>query len=259
MSGQSNTPALIEAWPVVVVGGPTGPSQGPTGVTGPSGSTGAQGLPGLTGPTGPFVFGTGPTGATGAGAFTGPAGSTGPGGSAGATGQRGPTGPMGAFGHSFVSRLFPGGSGGVWPVNNVGAEASMGFQHEFVPNGSGWFLLIVSGFCGNTYAANHRIKITGRWNQSSVQAPPNNYENRPSFMGLVWGAPQTLTFSSTSETKSFTIMGTIPQPFNGQFDPGSYPPLPQGGTCWLDLSIQDPDSTLGKAFISDVSVMVLEL
>jgi hypothetical protein len=87
MTVQSKTPSPIWAQPVVVVGGPTGPSGGPTGAVGPTGSTGPTAL-GVTGPTG-HIGPTGITGPTGAGAFTGPTGMTGPVGS----GNIGPTGP----------------------------------------------------------------------------------------------------------------------------------------------------------------------
>lgn len=255
MSEQSNIPAEVEAWPVVVLAGPTGPSGGPTGPTGSEGSASVTGATGSTGPTGPFVFGTGPTGATGAGAFTGPTGTTGPAGSFGGMGNTGPTGPQGAFGHSFSSQL----RAGVWQGGNFSEDTSMGFQFQFVPEGSGWFLLIVSGTCGNTLAGNRKVTITGRWNQNSVQDPAQPFETRPSFMGKVWGQPQTLTNTAATDTMAFTIMGTIPQPFNGQFDPASYPPLPVNQMCWLDLSVQDPQGGGGKAFVSDISIMVLEL
>src|SRR5262245_39057069 len=236
MSQQSNIPAPVDAWPVVVVAGPTGPGGGPTGPTGPAGLATITGATGPVGPTGPFVFGTGPTGATGLGAYTGPTGKTGPGGSPGATGSTGPTGMMGAFGHNFMSQV----RAGVWAVNNVNVETSLGLQFEFVPEGSGWLMLMVSGTCGNTLAGNRKITITGRWNQNSVQDPADPYETRPDFMGKVWGTPQTLTNNAATDTVSFTIVGTIPFPFNGQFNPITYPPLPAGETCWLDLSIQDP-------------------
>jgi hypothetical protein len=171
----------------------------------------------------------------------------------------GPTGPAGAFGHSWAANA---GNQGPWVVNNVGAEVSMGFQFTFVPEVSGRLLLMVSGTCGNTLAANRNIIITGRWNETSVMAAPGPWEDRPAFMGKIWGVPQTLIVASPTERKSFLIMGTIPQPFNGQFDPDSYPPLPPGQSCWLDLSIQDPQgsgsSSLG-AFVADVQFMVLEL
>lgn len=255
MSEQSNTPALVEAFPVVVLAGPTGPGGGPTGPTGPAGIATITGATGPIGPTGPFVFGTGPTGATGLGAFTGPTGATGPGGSFGSIGATGPTGTMGAFGHSFASQV----RADIWPVKDIGEETSMGFQFGFVPAGSGWFLLMVSGTCGNTLGANRQIKITGRWNQYSVQDAPNPYETRPSFMGKVWGTPQTLKNSAATDVMSFSLMGTIPQPFNGQFDPNTYPPLPRNQTCWLDLSIQDPQSAASGCFIADIQIMVLEL
>jgi hypothetical protein len=259
MSEQSNIPALVDAWPVVVLAGPTGPSGGPTGATGPEGSAAITGATGPVGPTGPFVFGTGPTGATGAGAFTGPMGQTGPGGSPGGMGVTGPTGPAGVFGHSWNGNA---GNQGIWVVNNIGPELSMGFQFSFVPQYSGRFLLMVSGTCGNTLAANRNITITGRWNQNSVMDPPGPWENRPSFMGKVWGTPQTMNVATPTERKSFLIMGMIPQPFNGSFDPNAYPPLPTGQTCWLDLSVQDPQgsgsSNLG-AYIADFQIVVLEL
>jgi hypothetical protein len=105
MTVQSKTPAPIWAQPVVVVGGPTGPSGGPTGTTGPTGSTGpvASSVTGNTGPRGL----TGPTGNTGPAAATGPTGMTGPVGSPGMTGPaisgatlvaNLPTGPIGARG-----------------------------------------------------------------------------------------------------------------------------------------------------------------
>jgi hypothetical protein len=102
-------PVLIEAYPVMVVGGHTGPAGGPTGPTGPAGIATLIGPTGPTGPRGPI--GTGPTGA---GAFTGPTGPTGltgpvgegmPG-ATGSTGDTGPTGPLG----------FPGQVGPVGPA-----------------------------------------------------------------------------------------------------------------------------------------------
>jgi hypothetical protein len=257
MSTQSNIPAPVAAQPVVVVHGPTGPSGGPTGPTGPVGEATITGATGPRGPTGPFVFGTGPTGSPGAGAFTGPTGVTGPPGSGGTPGATGSTGPAGAFGHGWNARAR--NPEGIWVVDNVGQETSMGFQYEFVAQSSGQFLLMVSGTCGNTLAANRQVKITGRWNDKAVQAPPGPYETRPSFMGEVWGTPQTLINSSATQRMSFTIMGTIPDPFNGSFDPDTYPPISFGHTCWLDLSIQDPQSTTSGCYVADIQIMVLEL
>jgi hypothetical protein len=253
MSTQSNTPAPVAAQPVVVVLGPTGPSGGPTGPTGPMGEATITGATGPTGYTGPSVAVTGPTGATGAGAFTGPVGMTGPPGSGGTPGVTGPTGPVGAFGHNWLSRLFPG----VHVVDNVGQETSMGFQFEFAVQSSGYFMLIVTGTCGNTLAANRQVKITGRWNDKAVQDPADPYETRPSFMGEVWGTPQTLINAAANERMSFTVLGVIPRNFPSD-DPDE-PPLPIGHTCWLDLSIQDPQSATSGAFVADIQIMVLEL
>ena len=199
MSEQSNIPAPVEAWPVVVLAGPTGPGGGPTGPTGLKGSASVTGATGPSGPTGPFVFGTGPTGATGLGAFTGPMGQTGPAGSLGFPGAVGPTGPQGAFGHNWLAQI----RSGVWVANNVGSEISMGLDLEFVPQASGWLLLLISGTCGNTLAGNRKITITGRWGRSSVLPPPNIYENRPAFMGNIWGTPQKL--------RPITFSGSLPQ------------------------------------------------
>jgi hypothetical protein len=251
MSEQSNIPAPVEAWPVVVIAGPTGPGGGPTGATGASGAA-TTGATGPRGPTGPFVFGTGPTGPTGLGAFTGPTGKTGPAGSPGAA-STGPTGPAGAFGHNWLSQV----RAGIWSTNNVGQEASMGFQFEFTAQFSGQFMLMVTGTCGNTFGANRQIKITGRWNDTAVQAPPNAYENRTSFMGEVWGTPQTLVNSVATERMSFTILGAIPFPYPPE-SLGDFP-IPVGHTCWLDLSIQDPQSSSGLCYVADIQIMVLEL
>jgi hypothetical protein len=129
-----NDPAEISAYPVVVVGGHTGPSGGPTGPTGAQGLVGAA----ATGPTGAGAF-TGPTGytgPTGIGAFTGPmgpTGRTGPPGSAGAPGatgtpgfatNTGATGPTGSQG--FLGPVGPAGptgpaGGPTGPPGAVGA------------------------------------------------------------------------------------------------------------------------------------------
>lgn len=113
---ESNQPALISAFPVVL-GGATGPAgvtgppgspggpTGPTGVTG-FGATGSSGPSGPTGPTGSASTVTGPTGPAGTpggptgptGSLTGPTGPVGPIGSIGGTGVTGPTGYTGALG-----------------------------------------------------------------------------------------------------------------------------------------------------------------
>lgn len=90
-------PAKVNAFPVVIIAGPTGPGGGPSGSTGPTGPTGRTGATGasFTGPTGAAgsassTGATGPTGRTGA---TGPVGSS-------LTGPTGRTGPMGPTGFS---------------------------------------------------------------------------------------------------------------------------------------------------------------
>ena len=116
--------------PVVVIGGPTGPSGGPTGATGPEGSAAVTGATGSVGPTGPFGY-TGPTGAVGPGAFTGPTGMTGPFGlgPAGPTGQQGemgetgPTGATGITGMTGPTGALGGPTGDVGPIGPPGIGA----------------------------------------------------------------------------------------------------------------------------------------
>ena len=87
-------PVRIEARPVAVISGHTGPSGGPTGPTGPQGSVSITGATGVTGPRG--LMGTGPTGP---GAFTGPTGALGATGPFG-EGPQGPEGPQGFMGYT---------------------------------------------------------------------------------------------------------------------------------------------------------------
>jgi hypothetical protein len=96
MSGERKISAPIEAYPVVVVAGPTGPGGGPTGPTGPIGVAAMTGATGPIGPTGPMAS-TGPTGTV---LNTGP------------TGPRGMTGPMGAPGTPAVEMTGPTGEAG---------------------------------------------------------------------------------------------------------------------------------------------------
>jgi len=96
----SEIPAPVAAYPVVVIGGPTGPAGGPTGPTGAAGAVASTGATGAAGPTG-FTGMTGPAGNTETGP-TGPRGVTGPPGNMGlpAADVTGPTGPQG-FGGVF--------------------------------------------------------------------------------------------------------------------------------------------------------------
>jgi len=106
-----NEPAEITAYPVVVIGGHTGPSGGPTGPTGPVGLA-------ITGTTGP----------TGRGAFTGPTGYTGPEGPGAFTGPMGPTGftgPPGSFGATGAPG-FATNTGATGPTGSVGLAGSPG-------------------------------------------------------------------------------------------------------------------------------------
>lgn len=114
MSVVSNTPALVSARPVVVVGGPTGPTGPGVGDTGPTGSAGATGVTGPTGRAGP-TGNTGPTGPTGHIGVTGPTGNTGPAGQ----GATGPSGIDGSNGTNGVTG--PTGSGATGPTGPTGA------------------------------------------------------------------------------------------------------------------------------------------
>jgi hypothetical protein len=255
MSTQSNTPALVDAWPVVVVGGPTGPSQGPVGATGPQGAQGLQGIPGPTGLTG-AVGPTGAEGPTGIGAFTGPRGPTGPGGSPGGPGPTGGVGPPGLIGHNFWRGQYPGQS----YVHDVGQETSLGLQWGFIARFTGNFLVICTGSISNSLAAGRQMTVTGRWQTYAGLYPPNPYETRPDFMGYQLGAPQTLINASTTERIGFTIMSTIPYQF---FVPDiNFPdwlPIPLNEQCWFDLSIQDPQSSSGKVSVWDLNIVAIEL
>lgn len=139
--------APVTAYPVVVLGGPTGPAGGPTGATGSTGSTGVTGPTGRTGPTGPSgptglagsavntgaTGNTGPTGFTGAGGgaantgATGFTGSVGPTGPTGATGVTGNTGPTGFTGNTGPIGTGPTGATGVTgPTGPSGPTGSPG-------------------------------------------------------------------------------------------------------------------------------------
>ncbi len=147
--------APIAAYPVAIIGGPTG-STGPagfstntgatgptgstgfgsTGLTGPTGSTGSTGAPGIatnTGATGPTGFsgvlgGTGPTGPTGP---TGATGATGTAGTAVNTGATGPTGPTGATGATGAT----GPTGNTGPTGTPGSATNTGATGNTGPTG----------------------------------------------------------------------------------------------------------------------------
>lgn len=168
--GTPNAP--VTAYPIVLLGGPTGPSGGPTGATGATGAaaTGATGPTGRTGPTGPI--GTGPTGATAATGVTGATGYTGPPGSSltgstgptGATGVTGPTGPTastsgatgtispGAYGHLTLGNLKIN-----WgAVNGVTGGAVFNFDTTYVDQ----VPIVTLGWTGPTGAAPYVSALT---------------------------------------------------------------------------------------------------
>lgn len=128
-----NVPSPVSALPVVVVGGPTGPSGGPTGATGvgatgptggfATGPTGATGF-GATGPTGPKSD-TGPTGLAGPPGNVAPTGATGVTGPTGFGGGVGSTGPTGATGFGATGNTGPGG-GPSGPTGNTGPGGATG-------------------------------------------------------------------------------------------------------------------------------------
>ncbi|HEX6825740.1 MAG TPA: hypothetical protein VF077_05420 [Nitrospiraceae bacterium] len=140
----SHEPADIAAYPVVVIGGHTGPSGGPTGPSGPTGVMGPTGGLGPTGFTG--STGLGDTGPTGAGAFTGPTGHTGPPGSVGdyIAGPTGPTGPFAnanaAWHGTFNSTYGPYGT----------SETNIGLAIAYTPQASGTVMILVTGSVRNS-------------------------------------------------------------------------------------------------------------
>jgi len=149
------------AMPVVVIGGPTGPSGGPTGPTGNTGPSGTPAPTGNTGPTGATGSGTtGPTGGTGPRGltgYTGPPGNVGPTGldALGATGPTGNTGPFGTgpTGPSGVTGPSGGPTGPTGPSGTAGVTGSTGATGpsqvaglEFVIDGVG--AVIGTGIAG---------------------------------------------------------------------------------------------------------------
>lgn len=140
MSQVVPAPTQVQARPITVASGLTGPSSGatgPTGATGVTGPTGPQGRQGFAGPrgyTGPSSNLTGPTGPTG---YTGPAGAStvGPQGPTGPTGgTTGDTGPQGATGFAGVSGA--AGTTGYMVVPTVGGTVWMQWGSEAVAGAS---------------------------------------------------------------------------------------------------------------------------
>lgn len=224
MSTQSNIPAPIWAQPVVVVGGPTGPSGGPTGATGPQGSatvTGATGPIGLTGPTG---F-TGSIGPTGAGAFTGPTGRTGPPGSVGAAstvvGPTGATGPQGALSTSNTYSLLPSNT-----LTGIGTTpTALGAAASYTPSRSGQLLVFVSGVANNTAGGSALTTVTARYGTGA--APANGATTGLGTTTI--GTPQPISGAATNAWIGFSIHGLLN--------------LTVGTAYWFDLSIVGSSGT----------------
>jgi hypothetical protein len=226
--------------PVVVVGGPTGPSGGPTGVTGPTGPTAATGVTGPTGRLGPTGI-TGPTGVTGAGAFTGPTGYTGPPGSVGApstepglTGATGPTGVAAGAGVNNAANYVAG------PTGNVGTSEvhlGLGANFSFTPSKTGLVFVIVSGVALNTNAsvgsgANIRVRF------NTGVAPVYGTAGSGNFLG----AQQHIITSAAVEQVGFCIH--------------DLKSLTVGTVWWFDVTLQAVGAT--GAAVKDVQFSLLE-
>jgi hypothetical protein len=227
MTIQSKTPAPILAQPVVVIGGPTGPSGGPTGVTGPTGYTGpvATSVPGNTGPRGL----TGPTGATGAASTqTGPTGMTGPVGG----GIQGPTGPYGAVGAgSFVSTYSSGNNG------PYGSEVMVGFgaNTRYTPTKSGNVLVMFAGQARNATVGATTV-VSGRYGTGAYPSAG------ASPIGSMISNSQYCVSGTTTDSGGFTIMRLLTLPLNTEH--------------WFDLSVlSSPGAT---AYLSNVQMLVIE-
>jgi hypothetical protein len=236
---QSGIPAPIAARPVVVVGGPTGPSDGPTGATGPVGSTGN------TGPTGDIgsLGGTGPTGSTGAqgeGAFTGPTGMTGPPGVGTPSTVPGPTGSPGSTGATGSPGTVQGVTNFVnSPTGNVStSEVHMGLGANFsiTPSNTGKVFAIISGMVLNSTAAGNGVNVRGRYNTGT--APING----ATASGNALGAIQHFVASTTTGQQGFCIHGIVS--------------LTVGVAWWFDLTLVAV--TGGGATVKDVQFSCLE-
>lgn len=239
MSTQSNTPAPIMAQPVVVVGGPTGPSGGPTGNTGPSGPVGQTGPTGITGPTGFRGF-TGPTGTPSVTAFTGPTGFTGPAGSFGPVGPTGFTGPTGVTGSDAAipgtRAAYVGKSSGFTGVGT--SQICYGLNHTYTPTVSGRLLLLAAGVAQNTTA--NAAQIFGFY---GTGAAPAAGAAVPGISGQ-WGVTQHLAESGNALWAGFAVIGIVTG-------------LTLSTSYWFDLAIS---SNAGAgAGIRDVQFILIEI
>lgn len=226
--------ALVTAYPIVVLGGPTGPSGGPTGATGPTGFTGSTGAGAFTGPTGatgPNI--TGPTGNAATG-VTGPTGFTGPPGSSitgptGVTGFTGFTGPGGATG---TSSIYTGPTGAA-----TNTELMAGINKTFVPTLTGNLIVILSGVVHQA-SADVGVTLKGRYAQSA--SPP---AAGAVATGTEFGRAQRLLQSGSTQFDTFLIHTKLSN-------------LAIGFTHWFDVSFVSVSA--GNAQVQDIQLTILE-
>jgi hypothetical protein len=236
MPTQSYVPAPIMAQPVVIVGGPTGPSNGPTGSTGPVGATGIAGATGSVGPTGAF----GPTGAagpTGAGAFTGPIGLTGPPGSVGIigpTGDIGPTGMTGPQGELDGSRSsLQSSTAAIGSITT--ANTAFGLTLYYTPAISGRVMVWASGVAQNTGAATTNVAL---WSGTGT-AP---VASSTSFSGSMAGIAKRCSGSADGDWVGFSLFGLLSLTIGTQY--------------WFDVVASSSSGSAGS--IRDVQIMLIE-
>ena len=188
MSTQSNTPAVIMAKPVVLIGGPTGPPGGPTGPMGPTGfaATGPTGIIGPTGEIGPTGIGSlGPTGPTGSIGLVGPVGDK------GATGPTGMFDPAAAFSAGFF-----GGAYGPFGTSFTAIGATV----YHTPAKTRLFI-VVAGQVSNALAAGGgSTTISLRYGTGT--APANG---ATTGLGSSAGADQTVVVTNAANRSGFTI------------------------------------------------------
>lgn len=239
MAVQSQTPSPIAAFPVVVIGGHTGPGGGPTGPTGADGPVAALGPTGPRGMTGPD--GTGPTGPPGLGAFTGPTGFTGPPGSFGGAGFTGPTGATGMTGPRAAEGSFSNILVNQWagPYGPYGVNTMLGLGARYTTKLSGIIMMTWSGMVRNSAGgAGGGTNIQVRWNTGGSPSAGNP------ATGLQIGITVRSFAVNAADYVGFCI------PMTMMF-------VPIGTDRWYDLSIA---STVGtNAYLQDVYLSIVEL
>ena len=237
MSTQSNVPAPIQAMPVVVIGGHTGPSGGPTGPTGPQGTVspvGATGPTGRTGAAGPI----GLTGPTGIGAFTGPTGVAGPPG-IGATGSVGATGATGAAGPKAVIAPYYSSAPSPPSTSNVNIAAGLGLAFTPTTSGIGTIVVIAGGMAYNdTEGGTTKITIV-----QGYGSPPATGAPVGGGLRLI-GVEQDFKASTYDGQQGFAIVG---------IEYG----LSAETVIWVDVAYTTDAGTNGG--VVNVTCMVLEL